>query len=238
MSKTAAGIVPLSRLVHHAEAAGFSDEVLRLAPLAAREASASSAHREAAELYALALRHGEDLPPPARADLFAARAHECMLTNLSDQAIEARLAALALRRSGGDTLQEGVNLRWLARLHWLRDADPVAHTYADEAVAVLGNLPPSHELAMAYSTMSQLQMVCDRTGLAMPPSQCPSIASAAWRTRRCCLDLCNGRPECHLRTSRDARSCAGASRSLQLYARYAIACIQVGGKSGVNRRVP
>ena len=153
----------LSHLVHHAEAAGLVDEVLQLAPTAAREAARSSAHREAAGLYALALKHGADLPAAARAELLEARAHECMLTNLPADAIDARLSALALRRTLGDALQEGVNLRWLARLHWLRDADPVAQTYAEAAVAVLERLPGHRELAMTYSTVSQLQMVNDNT---------------------------------------------------------------------------
>ena len=153
----------LSHLVHHAEAAGLVDDVVQLAPTAAREAARSSAHREAAELYALALKHGAELPAAARAELLEARAHECMLTNLPAEAIDARLSALALRRSLGDALQEGVNLRWLARLHWLRDADPVAQTYAEAAVAVLERLPGHRELAMTYSTVSQLQMVNDNT---------------------------------------------------------------------------
>ena len=154
---------PLSRLVHHAEAAGLVEDVLQLAPSAAREAARSSAHREAAELYALALKHGARLGERTRAELLEARAHECMLTNLPAAAIEARLNALTLRRSLADTLEEGVNLRWLARLHWLHDADPVAHTYAEAAVAVLERLPANRELAMAYSTISQLQMVTDHT---------------------------------------------------------------------------
>jgi DNA-binding CsgD family transcriptional regulator len=153
----------LAHLVHHAEAAGLVDEVVQLAPSAAREAARSSAHREAAELYALALKHGAGLDAAARAELLEARAHECMLTNLPAEAIEARLAALALRRKLGDASQEGINLRWLARLHWLRDADPVAQTYAEAAVAVLERLPADRELAMAYSTISQLQMVNDNT---------------------------------------------------------------------------
>ena len=91
----------LSHLVHHAEAAGLVDDVVQLAPTAAREAARSSAHREAAELYALALRHGAELPAAARAELLEARAHECMLTNLPGEAIDARLSALALRRNTG-----------------------------------------------------------------------------------------------------------------------------------------
>jgi DNA-binding CsgD family transcriptional regulator len=155
--------VPLQRLVHHAEGAGLGDEVLRLAPIAAREAARSSAHREAARLYALALDQGAQLDAAALAELLEARAHECMLTNLPDQSIAARVEALELRRRMNQTLQEGVDLRWLARLHWLKDADPIAHTYAEAAVAVLERLPPGRELAMAYSTMSQLQMVTDHT---------------------------------------------------------------------------
>jgi len=153
--------VSLAHLVHHAEAAGLVDDVVQLAPTAAREAARSSAHREAAELYALALKHGAGLAAAIRAELLEARAHECMLTNLPGEAIDARLSALALRRSLGDALQEGVNLRWLARLHWLRDADPMAQTYAESAVAVLERLAADRELAMAYSTVSQLQMVND-----------------------------------------------------------------------------
>jgi DNA-binding CsgD family transcriptional regulator len=160
---TAGDKQPLQRLVHHAEGAGLDHEVLRLAPVAAREAARVSAHREAARLYALALARGARLDASARADLLEARAHECMLTNLPEQAIHARVEALELRRRMDQTREEGNDLRWLARLHWLKDANPIAHTYAEAAIAVLERLPRGRDLAMAYSTLSQLQMVTDHT---------------------------------------------------------------------------
>jgi DNA-binding CsgD family transcriptional regulator len=150
----------LARLVHHAEAAGVNDAVADLAPLAAREAAGTGAHREAARLYGLALKHGSQADPSLRADLLEARAHECLLTNLHDRALRARLEALALRRAMGDNLAVGVNQRWLARLHWLLGgANATAFQHAEHAVATLEQLPPQRELAAACSTLSHLHLV-------------------------------------------------------------------------------
>lgn len=152
----------LARLVHHAEAAGLDAEVASLAPQAAREAAATGAHREAARLYGLALRHGSQTDPPVRAELLEARAHECMLTNLHDRAVRARLEAVALRRAMGDPLAVGGNLRWLARLHWLLGgAGPAAFQHAEQAIATLRPLPPNRELAAAYATLAHLHLVAD-----------------------------------------------------------------------------
>src|SRR4051812_14504694 len=46
-----------SRLVHHASEAGDVDALVRYAPVAARDAAPSGAHREAAAHYTLALAH-------------------------------------------------------------------------------------------------------------------------------------------------------------------------------------
>jgi DNA-binding CsgD family transcriptional regulator len=150
----------LARRVHHAEAAGLFDAVAGLAPPAAREAAASGAHREAARLYGLALKHGSTMNPARRADLLEARAHECVLTNQPDRSMRARLEALALRQALGDTLAVGVNQRWLARLQWLLGgADATAFEHAERAIATLEQLPPCRELASAYSTLSHLHLV-------------------------------------------------------------------------------
>ncbi len=152
----------LARRVHHAEAGGLFDEVARLAPLAAREAAASGAHREAARLYGLALKFGSSMDDALRADLLEARAHECVLTNLPDRSMRARLEALALRQALGDTLGVGVNQRWLARLQWqLGGADATALGHAERAIATLERLAPCRELAAAYSTLSHLCLVSE-----------------------------------------------------------------------------
>ncbi len=158
----------LARLVHHAEAACLNNEVADLAPLAAREAAGTGAHREAVRLYGLALKLGTQADPAVRADLLEARAHECLLSNLPDRAMRARLEALALRRAMGNTLAVGVNQRWLARLHWLLGgANAAAFQHAEQAIATLEQLPPQRELAAAYSTLSHLHLVGENMAAAL-----------------------------------------------------------------------
>ena len=104
------GKLDLSRLAHHAEAAGDREAVLAYAPLAAAEASKLGAHREAASHYARALRHGEDLPSRELADLLQRRSRECYLTDEPDEAIDALRRASACYRAIGDRLKEGETL--------------------------------------------------------------------------------------------------------------------------------
>ena len=58
-------------------------------------------------------------------------------------------------------LKAADNLRWLSRLAWIRGRGQQARQLALEAVRVLEQLPPGRELAMAYSTMSQLYMLVE-----------------------------------------------------------------------------
>ena len=89
----------LARLAHHAEAAGDRDAVREYAPAAARRAAAVSAHREAASLYALALRYADELPAEERALLLEAYARECNITERRPEGIAARREALELWRA-------------------------------------------------------------------------------------------------------------------------------------------
>jgi DNA-binding CsgD family transcriptional regulator len=155
-----------ARLVHHARDVGASDTILRHAPLAAREAAAHNAHREAARLYALALEHaGAD--PAMRAPLLEGRAYQCYLTDQIADAIEARRELLAIHRARGDKEAEGTTLRWLSRLSWFMGDNPDAEAYADEAVARLSTLPPGVALAWAMSNRAQLHMLADRNAEAI-----------------------------------------------------------------------
>ena len=153
------GSVSTARLVHHATLAGDDAAVRRFAPEAARQASALGAHREAAAHYRTALDHTESDDIEARATLLEGRAYECQLIDQIDDAIAAQETALGLRRQQGNLLKVGDNLRWLSRLAWIRGRGQDAWQLALDAVAVLEQLPPGPELAMAYSTMSQLYML-------------------------------------------------------------------------------
>jgi DNA-binding CsgD family transcriptional regulator len=151
----------LVRQVHYAEGAGLAEDVARLAPRAARYAAENGVPREAARLYGLALTHATQLDPAERAGLLEARAAACMLTSQHECAVLARTEALTLRTGLGDLRAAGINLRWLARLHSLTQGAASALDYARRAVDLLEQLPPDHELAIAYSTLAYTHLIGD-----------------------------------------------------------------------------
>jgi ATP/maltotriose-dependent transcriptional regulator MalT len=159
--------VDLARLVHHAREAGDTDAVLRYGPEAARKAAAVAAHREAVGHYRAVLAHAELIPAAARAELLEAYSVEAYLSGLSGEAVTARQAAVTLREAAGDPERLGESLRWLSRLLWWDGNRPEAEVAAARAVAVLEPLPPGHQLAMAYSNQSQLDMLAQRSEAAM-----------------------------------------------------------------------
>lgn len=149
----------LARLVHHAAKAGIGDTVLELAPLAAQQAAAFAAHREAAKYYGEALRYADSLPADRRAGLLEGRSYECYLTDRLEEALAARREAYDLWRGLGDAERQGASLRWLSRLSWFRGLGDDAARFAREAVDALEPIGPSAELAMAYSNLAQLHML-------------------------------------------------------------------------------
>ena len=155
-----------ARLVHHARDVGASETILHHAPLAAREAAAHNAHREAARLYALALEHaGADAA--ARVPLLEGRAYQCYLTDQIEDAIAARGELLAIYRASGNRESEGTTLRWLSRLSWFIGDNAAAEVYADDAVSILSALPRGLALAWALSNRAQLHMLADRNAQAV-----------------------------------------------------------------------
>jgi DNA-binding CsgD family transcriptional regulator/tetratricopeptide (TPR) repeat protein len=151
----------LARIVHHAAQAGDSAAVLKYAPVAARQASALNAHRESASHYHTALKYADRLAPEEHAALLESRSYECYLTNQGEEALRARREALEMWKRLDDKRRQGVNLRWMSRLTWFLGRTTEAEGHGVEAVAILENLPPSPELAMAYSNRAQLHMLAD-----------------------------------------------------------------------------
>jgi DNA-binding CsgD family transcriptional regulator len=148
-----------ARLAHHAEAAGDAGGVLRWAPRAAERAAESGAHREAAAQYARALAGAGDMPLDVRLRLLQGRVEECRLSAQFDAAIEAQQDALACHRRLGDRRGEGDGLRSLSRLMFFVGRVDEGELLAHEAIELLEQLPPGHELAMAYANISQRRMV-------------------------------------------------------------------------------
>ncbi|HTE47086.1 MAG TPA: AAA family ATPase [Gemmatimonadaceae bacterium] len=151
--------VSAARLVHHAELAGDAASLHRYGVAAAAQAASFGNHREAATLYERALRAADVLPIRERARLLEHYSVECYLSEPIDAACSARAEALVLWQQDGDRLREGDSLRWLSRIWWFRGVRADAERFAADAIAVLEQLPPSHELAMAYSNRSQLAML-------------------------------------------------------------------------------
>jgi DNA-binding CsgD family transcriptional regulator len=146
----------LARRVHHAQQAGLADAVVALAPLAARAAAAASAHRDAAALYALALRYADRFERAALLEVLEARASECTLIQAVDDAVAARDQALVLHRESGDLRAQGWNL---TRLATLRITHPDSLDHSIEAVRLLEQLPPGRELAWACADKAALLTV-------------------------------------------------------------------------------
>jgi len=151
--------VPLARLVHHADCAGDGEAVLRYAPAAAHEASALGAHRQAAAHYQAALWYASLLPAEERGELLDGYADECDLTDQMAEAEQAQQKALRLWRELGRRDKKGRALHRLSEIAIKLNQTPEIDRYAAEAIAVLETLPPSQELAMAYSHKSRLHMV-------------------------------------------------------------------------------
>jgi DNA-binding CsgD family transcriptional regulator/tetratricopeptide (TPR) repeat protein len=149
----------LARLAHHAEAAGDKDAVLRFAPPAAEQAAAAGAHREAAAQYARALRFGADLPPSERADLLERQSRECYLTDDIADAIVAVEEALEIRRALGQPLEEARSLCWLSDILWCPGRTTESAQASLDAVGLLEKLPPSPELALAYSRQGSVELM-------------------------------------------------------------------------------
>jgi DNA-binding NarL/FixJ family response regulator len=156
------GAPDLARLAHHAAGAGDGDAVLRHAPAAAARAAALGAHREAAALYAQALRFGERLPPDERAELLELRSQECYLTDSIDEAIDAIEEAVEVRRAMGQRRAEGDGLRWLSYILWCPGRTAEAEQVGRQAVTLLEALPPGRELAKAYTNLAAIYRAADR----------------------------------------------------------------------------
>lgn len=146
------------RLAHHGAGCGDRAAVLEHAPRAAARAARLGAHREAAELYRLALDFG-DGAESNRVKLCAALSYEYYLTDQLEAAHAVRGESMRLAALSGDLVTVGSAQRWLSRLSWFLGRNEESEQWAERAIATLEPLGESPELAMAYSNLSQLRML-------------------------------------------------------------------------------
>ena len=148
-----------ARLAHHADASGDVPAIREFALAAAEQASALYSHREEAAQYARVLRVAGDLGERERALLLEKYSFACYVTAQGEEAIRARREAIDIWRRAGDPSKEGENLRWLSRLLWVEGQNAEAQQAGTAALEVLQRLPLGPQLAMAYSNLSQLEML-------------------------------------------------------------------------------
>jgi DNA-binding CsgD family transcriptional regulator/tetratricopeptide (TPR) repeat protein len=157
------GEIDVTRLVHHAEAAGDAAAVIEYGRLAGEKAALLGGHREAAAHYARALRFGDGLDLRERADLLRRRSDECYLSDQTDEAMDALKGAIDCHRQLGDALVEGELLSRMAVILWCPGRVAEAGEVATEALAVLEKLPPGHGLVRAFLTKAALHKDAYRT---------------------------------------------------------------------------
>lgn len=148
----------VARLAHHADAAGDIAAVEEFAPIAAAEAAARGAHREAAAQYRRVLRVATNLGPARRADLLELGGLECYLVDRFDEAVDWLAAAVELRRSHGDVAAVADALRQLSSVQRCGGHRADALTNGKAAVALLADGPPRPELAGAYANLAMLAL--------------------------------------------------------------------------------
>ena len=147
-----------ARAAHHARLGGDIDSLIHLAPMAARRAAELESHREAvAHLRALEP-YLDRLDAEMCADHYDLWAWEEYLVNEVSRAEDAIESGIAFRRRLGDPAKLGGSLLIASRIAWIRNRRASAIELANEAASVLEPVG-GHDLAVAYSAISQLAML-------------------------------------------------------------------------------
>jgi DNA-binding CsgD family transcriptional regulator len=146
----------LSALAFHAEQAGDGEAAARYGLAAAERAAAVGAHRQAAELYAMALRHADHTPKQQKAEWLEEHAFQSYLCGLIEAAHGSWQEAIALRHDLGDRLGEGEDLRWLSQMLWPLGRSTEATAAAQAALRLLEDQGPSPQLAWSLVNLAAL----------------------------------------------------------------------------------
>jgi DNA-binding CsgD family transcriptional regulator len=146
----------LAALAFHADEAGDQEEAVRYGIAAAQRAAGLGAHRQAAELYALALRHAHTTPAEQRVVWFEQHAFASYAYGQAEPALSSWREAIALRHNLGDTLRESENLRWLSHLLWALGRVREAADTGLAAVRLVQDGDPCPQLAWSLVNMAEI----------------------------------------------------------------------------------
>ena len=148
-----------SRLAHHAEEAGDVAAVLEHSLAAARRADAATAHREAFAQYRRALRYRERLDPAELVEVLGAYGQQATVTGRHEEAIAARVDAIALSRKLGDVAHEAENLALLTGPYVGVGLNHEAEAASRAAIELLEPLPETSTLGFVYAVQGYMRML-------------------------------------------------------------------------------
>jgi DNA-binding CsgD family transcriptional regulator len=146
----------LAELAFHAEQAGDIEAIVRYGPAAAERASVLGANREAAELYALALRHAATVPDEQKVIWLEQHAFSSYLSWALGAPTRSFRDASRLRHKLGDRLEEGDDLRWLSHTLVALGRTTEATEAGRASLRLLENVGPCPQLAWSLVNMAQL----------------------------------------------------------------------------------
>ena len=149
----------LAEIAEHYRNSDALDKARQFLPLAADRAAQLNAQREALDRYIHAAALFTD--DPARRALMLERAatQSYILGDAEHPASELVTEAIALYEHAGDRLHALDAHRWRGRYYWFEGRGRDAEAEVITAIEGLEQLPPSAELALAYSYRSQLRML-------------------------------------------------------------------------------
>jgi ATP/maltotriose-dependent transcriptional regulator MalT len=180
----------LSRVVHHAVAAGDVDTVLSRGQEAARQAARAGSHRQALAHFEQVVMHLAVLPPDLQARVLVDYSWELYVAQRWNDAIKAGHRALALWKKLGDRVAEGGARVVLSRCYFMagRPADAIGE--AQRAVTVLEPTGDVEALGYAETYLGAVQALTDRQVEALP-RLLAAQALAHEAGRRDLVALCN-----------------------------------------------
>jgi DNA-binding CsgD family transcriptional regulator/tetratricopeptide (TPR) repeat protein len=158
----------LSRVVHHAVAAGDVATVLHSGQEAARQAARAGSHRQALAHYEQVVKHLLTQAPEMQARVLVDYSWELYVAQRWPDAIQVGRRALAIRETLGDPVAQAEAMVVLSRSYFMSGRPVEALEEVECAVAVLEPTGDVAALAYAETYLGAVQALTDRQDEALP----------------------------------------------------------------------
>jgi DNA-binding CsgD family transcriptional regulator/tetratricopeptide (TPR) repeat protein len=180
----------LSRVMHHAVAAGDVTTVLSSGREAARQAARAGSHRQSLAHYEQVVKHLPALAPEVQASVLIDYSWELYVAQRWGDAVQAGLRALAICERLGDRVAQASAMVVLSRSYFMAGRPVEALEEVERAVALLEPTGDLAALALAETYLGAVQALTERQDEALPRLRAAqSLAQRAGR--RDLVALCN-----------------------------------------------